>query len=163
MREILIIIFIFLLILILTLSIIIYNKNKKINNKSSRIEHLQKVISNIKVEHRIELEEYHLAFLHLKGLFYSMPKSLHNNTIKKSFEIKEDGSVTNTIKVTQTDKSVKRIKQKGSLYYEHLDWKTLISFEDIKLATSTKNPAEFNKMYREYIKDLEDINKKKIK
>lgn len=106
-----------------------------------------------------KIQEYELAFLTLKGLFYSRPKSLSNGIIKKSFEIKENGEVHNTVKVTQPNKTVKRVKQKGLLYFEYLDYKDLITFENIKLACTSKTPQEFNKYYEELARSLENIKK----
>lgn len=128
---------------------------KKIISTESNNEILRKHISN----YADEIRNYKNAFSYLKSLFYSQPKSISNGIIKNSFEIKDTGGTSNTIKVTGENKIVKRQTIKGRIFFQSGDKKEFISFEDVKLACSTLSIINFNTIFKDCLKHLKDIKK----
>lgn len=138
---------------------LLFSYFSKINNLEKRIQSYKDELQFKHDYWKNNIKEYEIAFITLKGLLFSIPKSISKGTIKRSFEIRENGKVINTVKVTQPDRTVKRIRQEGKLYFEYLDWKDLIDFDTLKLACASKTPDEFNKKYQEFAKNITDIKK----
>lgn len=149
---------ILIILLILTICIffvLLLHYSYKLNTSKKREKILKTSNDNYItiIEKRLEeLQQYQIAYFTLKSLFNSRPKSIVNGMIKKSFELKENGTTTNTIKVIQENKSIKRIRSIGKLYFEYNDSKDFIDFDTLNRACKSSKPLDFNIIYQNEVR-----------
>lgn len=157
--------YIILSVIVITLLLIVLTQIKlKLEDAKRELKHqilMKNKYKEVIEKKKQELHFYAIAFITLKSLFHTRPKSLINGSIKKSFQLKENGETINTIKINLPDGKVKNERKKDKLYFEYSDTKNLISYEDLKLACAFESPEEFNKYYEEFARNLNDMNSSK--